>query len=68
MDESSDLGTIGSALQKHECAETNLHMEGVKAIRSAMGVLNPEQRDSWKLHMMKLGKKLAHGSDGYSGH
>lgn len=64
MDESSDLGAIESALQKQERAETALHVEGVKAIRAAMGVLNPDQRDNWKHHMMKLGKKLAHESEG----
>lgn len=64
MDESSDLGAIESALQKQEHAETLLRLEGVKAIRATMGVLTPEQRDTWKHHMMKLGKKLAHGSDG----
>ena len=62
MDESSDLGAIEAALQKQERAETVLHLEGVKAIRAAMGVLTPEQRDNWKHHMMKLGKKLAHES------
>lgn len=64
MDESSELGAIEAALQKQERAETVLHLEGVKAIRAAMGVLTPEQRDTWKHHMMKLGKKRAHESEG----
>jgi periplasmic protein CpxP/Spy len=62
MDETSDLGAIESALQKHERAETVLHLEGVKAIRAAMGVLSPEQRENWKGNLMRLGMKLAHES------
>ena len=66
MDETSDLGAIESAMQKYERAKTAMHLEGVKAIRAAMGVLNPEQRENWKMQMMKLGKKLharKHGCD-----
>ena len=66
MDVTSYLGAIVSAMQKYERAKTAMHLEGVKAIRAAMGVLNPEQRENWKMQMMKLGKKLharKHGCD-----
>ena len=49
---------IEAALQKLERAETALHLEGVKAMRSAMAVLTPDQRQQWKLQLMKLAKKL----------
>src|SRR5579884_1619266 len=58
MDEKSDLGAIEAAMQKHERAETAMHLESVKAIRAAMALLSAEQRDAWKAHMMKLGKRL----------
>lgn len=58
LDETSDIGALEAAMQKHERAETAMHLEGVKAIRAAMGVLNAEQRDKWKMQMMKFGKKV----------
>jgi Spy/CpxP family protein refolding chaperone len=49
MDDKSEMGAIEAALQK---------LERVKAMRSAMAVLTPEQRQQWKLQLMKLAKKL----------
>ena len=57
MDENSDLGAIEKALQQHERAETALHLESVKAMRTAMAVLTPEQKENWKPHLGQFRKK-----------
>jgi Spy/CpxP family protein refolding chaperone len=58
MNEKAEMGAIEAALKKLERAKTELHLEGVKAMRSAMAILTPQQRQRWKLQLMKLAKKL----------
>jgi DNA-binding response OmpR family regulator len=44
QDDVSTLADIETACRKSESAQTFLRMEGVKALRAAEGLLNPEQR------------------------
>jgi periplasmic protein CpxP/Spy len=62
LDEQVELGTIEAALKKSESARTALRLEGVKALREASAVLNPEQREKWRQKM------AAHGGSGKRGY
>jgi Spy/CpxP family protein refolding chaperone len=46
--EKADMGAIEQALKKAEAARTAIRMERVKALRSASGILTPEQLDTWR--------------------
>ncbi len=58
----SELSAIEAALRKSEAATTTERLERVKAIRTALAVLTPEQRDSWKTKM-----RAHHHRDGHHG-
>ena len=47
-DEKADMAAIEAAVRKSETAHSNLRIEGIKALRSAAGVLTPEQREKWR--------------------
>ncbi|NGZ10200.1 MAG: hypothetical protein CV088_12565 [Nitrospira sp. LK70] len=47
----SELSAIEAALRKSETATTTERLDRVKAIRSALAVLTPDQREGWKAKM-----------------
>lgn len=47
----SDLSAIEAALHKSESAKTIERLDRVKAIRTALVVLTPEQREAWRTRM-----------------
>lgn len=47
----SELSAIETALRKSEMATTAERLDRVRAIRSALGVLTPDQRETWKTRM-----------------
>lgn len=47
----SELSAIEAALRKSEMATTVERLDRVKAIRTALGVLTPDQRETWKTRM-----------------
>jgi Spy/CpxP family protein refolding chaperone len=59
----SELSAIEAALRKSEAATTIERLDRVKAIRTALAVLTPEQRESWKTKM----RAPRHHGDGHHG-
>lgn len=47
----SELSAIEAALRKSETATTTERLDRVKAIRTALAVLTPDQREGWKAKM-----------------
>lgn len=52
FDQKAELSSIESVLKKSESARTALRLDRVKALRAAMDVLTPEQREKWHQSMM----------------
>ncbi len=62
-DEKADIGAIENALKKSEAARTAMRQGGIKALRAALAVLTPEQREKWRNWIeMRLGVR---GEEGY---
>lgn len=51
FDEKAEMASIEAAMHKSEAAQTALRVERVKAIRAAVAVLTPEQREKWRAGM-----------------
>lgn len=47
----SELPVIETALRKSEAANTAERLDRVKAVRTALALLTPDQRDTWKARM-----------------
>lgn len=47
----SELPAIETALRKSEAASTTERLDRVKAVRTALALLTPDQRDIWKARM-----------------
>jgi hypothetical protein len=47
----SELPVIEAALRKSESANTAERLDRVKAVRTALALLTPDQRDTWKARM-----------------
>lgn len=57
----SELSAIEAALQKSEMAATAERLDRVKAVRTALAVLTPDQRDGWKAKMRERHHDRHHG-------
>ncbi|MGC4098197.1 MAG: hypothetical protein QM706_13865 [Nitrospira sp.] len=47
----SELSVIETALRKSEVASTTERLDRVKAVRTALALLTPDQRDTWRARM-----------------
>lgn len=48
FDEKAEFSAIEEAIRKSESAKTALRIERAKAVRAALAVLTPEQREKWR--------------------
>jgi len=47
-DDKADMAVIENAIRKSETAQSNVRIEGVKAIKTARTILTPEQLQKWR--------------------
>jgi len=47
-DDKTEMSAIEAAVQKAEAAHAAVRLDGIKAVRTAMAVLTPEQREKWR--------------------
>ena len=47
-DDRADMSVIENAIRKSETAQSNVRIEGVKAIKAARTILTPEQLQKWR--------------------